>query len=97
MARACGSTASPAAVRKIRRVVRFMSWHADGFFEVGDGATDGDLGHTVSAGGGGKAIELDDSRENGELGGGPQFTHRRTKGSNGARIVSLKYLIRKAP
>ena len=45
--------------------------HADGFFEVSDGATDRDLGHTVGARSGGKAIELDDSRENGELSGGP--------------------------
>ena len=43
----------------------------DGFFEVGDGAADRDLGHAVGAGGGGKAIELDHSRENGELSGGP--------------------------
>ena len=43
----------------------------DGFFEVSDGAADRDLGHTVGAGSGGKAIELDHSRENGELSCGP--------------------------
>ena len=45
--------------------------HADGFFEVRDGAADRDFGDAVGARGGGEAIELDDTRENGELGGGP--------------------------
>ena len=45
--------------------------HADGFFEIGDGAADGDFGYAVGARGGGEAVELDDSRENRELGGGP--------------------------
>ena len=45
--------------------------HAHGFFEVGDGAADRDLGHPVGTRGGGEAIELDDAREDGELSGGP--------------------------
>ena len=54
------------------------------------------FGHPVGARGGGKAVELDHSREYGELSCGPQFTHRRTKESDGGRIVSLKELKRKA-
>ena len=64
--------------------------NADGFFQVGDGATDGDLGNAIGARGGREAVELDDAGEYGELGGRPQFTHKRTKESDGARIVSLQ-------
>ena len=45
--------------------------HADGFFEVGDGATDRDFRNAIGARGGGEAVELDHSREYGELSGGP--------------------------
>ena len=45
--------------------------HAHGFFEVGDGAADRDLRDAVGARGGGEAVELDHSREHGELSGGP--------------------------
>src|SRR6185369_5914245 len=38
-----------------------------------------------------------DAGEYGELGGGPQFTHKRTKESDGARIVSLQNLKRNVP
>jgi hypothetical protein len=43
----------------------------DGFLEVSDGAADRNLGHTVGPGSGRKAIEFDNSRENGELRCGP--------------------------
>ena len=45
--------------------------HANGFFEIGDGAADGDFRDAVGARGGGEAVELDDTREYGELGCGP--------------------------
>jgi hypothetical protein len=45
--------------------------HADGFFEIGNGAADGDLGDAISARGGGEPVELDHSCENRELGGRP--------------------------
>ena len=45
--------------------------HADGFFEIRDGATDRNFRDLVGARGGGEAVELDHSREHGELSWGP--------------------------
>ena len=59
------ATPIPADVRKILRGTLIADAH--GFFEVGDGAADGNLGHAVGAGGGGKAIEFDHARKDREL------------------------------